>query len=89
MLADTRDFVLPKVTEVLFTVLRDKFLQLFELRLLIGLHLLPKRDCIGVPFGVLDVITLDTPEAFVLLNELLHQIVSMIALHDVSVMANA
>lgn len=57
--------------------------------LLIDLHLLPKRNCIRMPFGVLNIITLYTPETFVLLNVLLHQIIHMIILHDVSVMANA
>ncbi len=66
-----------------------KGLQLFQVLLLIDLHFLPKRDCIGMPLGVLNVIVFYTPEAFMLLNVLLHQVVDMISLHDVSVMANA
>ena len=65
-----------------------KGLQLFQVLLLVDLHLLPKRDCIRMPFGVLNVIVFYTPEAFMLLNVLLHQVVDMISLHDVSVMAN-
>src|SRR3989338_1163165 len=56
--------------------------------LFLDLHFLPESDRIRMPFCILDVISLDTPEALVLLDILLHQIVCMIALHNVSVIVN-
>lgn len=84
MLADIGMFF----AEYLFSVLFDQGPQLFRVLLLLCLHFLPKRYRIRMPLGIFDVISLDTPETFVLLNVLLHQIIDMIVLHDVCVMAN-
>ncbi len=37
-----------------------------------------------MPFGIFDVIALYAPEAFVLLNVLLHQVVGVVVLHVMS-----
>lgn len=37
-----------------------------------------------MPFGVFDVIALDAPEAFMLLDVLLHQVVGIVVLHVMS-----
>ncbi len=87
MLADTRVLFLQDM-QILLAVFFYKSLQLLHVLLLIYLHFFPKRNYIRMPLGVLDVITLDTPKAFMLLDILFHQIVEMIALHDVSITIN-
>lgn len=81
MLADTKSVVLEGYIARVLLIFFQKGSQLLQVLLLVDLHLFPKRNCIGVPLGVLDVITLDTPKAFVLLNVLLHQIIDVIILH--------
>ena len=74
--------------EVLLGVLLDKGVQLLEMHFLVFLHSLPKSDSISVPLGVFDVIALDTPETFVFLDVLLHQVIDMIVLHADAVTDN-
>lgn len=71
----------------LFQIFLDETAELHEIFLLGFLHLLPKHDGVGVTLCLFDIIPLDTPKRFVLLNVLLHEIIEMVVFHGECIMA--
>lgn len=74
--------------DILFCIFFDQSLEFANAFFFLLLHLFPKGNGISVTLGVFDVISLDAPERFMLLDILLHQIVDVIVLHDEYVMNN-
>ncbi len=71
----------------LFEILFDESAEFDEILLFCFLHLFPKHNGVGVTLCLFDIIPLDTPERFVLLNVLLHEIIEMVVFHGECIMA--
>lgn len=56
----------------------DQFCQFFDMAFLVGFHLFPESLAVGAFARVIEIIIFDAPQAFVLDDKLVHQIIDMV-----------